>query len=255
MHHLVGVIHSRFGIGKRSLQHPRVRKYPEALVNETLVPQRLERPHDALHVRKIERLVVVVEIDPPRLTRDIATPVVGVLQHRRATVIVEFLDSKVGDCLASRNAQLPLGFRLGRQTVTVPTKTPFHSLAAHGAVSRHCVLDEARQEMSVVRQAVGKRRTVVKYELRISGGRLMLAVRHADSRMLLHRGDERVVRFPERKDACFDLGKIRLRSNLRIRASHQSALLTSPQKPAFAARSRVRTPPRWARCRAVRCWE
>ncbi len=46
----VDVVHARLGVRQRGLAPPAVSQHPVALVDEALVPQRLERPHDALHV-------------------------------------------------------------------------------------------------------------------------------------------------------------------------------------------------------------
>ena len=54
----------------------------------------------------------------------------------------------------------------GGQAVGVPAEAALHLVAAHGAVPRHDVLDVAGQQMPVVRQAVGERRSVVEHVLR-----------------------------------------------------------------------------------------
>ncbi len=63
------------------------------------------------------------------------------------------------------DAELLLGLDLGRQAVAVPAEAAVHDVAAHRPVAGHGVLDEAGQQVAVVRQAVGERRPVVEHEL------------------------------------------------------------------------------------------
>ena len=63
------------------------------------------------------------------------------------------------------DAELLLDDDLGRQPVAVPAEATLDSLAAHRLVARHGVLDEAGQQMAVVRQSVGERRAVVEHVL------------------------------------------------------------------------------------------
>ena len=63
------------------------------------------------------------------------------------------------------DAEFLFGLDLGRQAVAVPAEAPLDPAAAHGLVARDGVLDEAGQQVAVVRQAVGERRAVVEDEL------------------------------------------------------------------------------------------
>ena len=80
-------------------------------------------------------------------------------------MVVEFGDAKIGNGLATRDAELPFGFGFGRQTVAVPPESTLDAFAAHRAIPRDGVFDEASQQVAVVRQAIGKRRPVIKHEL------------------------------------------------------------------------------------------
>ena len=263
LHHLVGVIHARLRVGQRGFERPRIRQHAEPFVDETLVPQRLERPHDALHVRKIERLVVVVEVNPSRLSRDVFTPLARVLQHRSAAVVVELVDAEVGDGLAARDAELSLSFGLGGQTVAVPPETALDALAAHRAVAGYGVFDETRQQVAVVRKTVGKRRAVVKDELAVGAVRASSAATLARfafasltaalSRVLVNGGFEGAVALPICEYLLFDLGQVRLGRDVRVRARHQSSRVTGRYRRASSARSRERSRRRSERCRAGRC--
>ena len=148
-------------VGQRGVLGPRVRQHSEALVDQALVVQLLERPHDRLHEVGVHGLVAVVEVDPARLAGDVLLPLVGVLQHGGGAVLVELGQAHVLDLALVGDAQLLLRLELGGQAVAVPAEHAVDLLAAHGLVARDDVLDVARQQVAVVRQAVGERRAVV----------------------------------------------------------------------------------------------
>src|SRR4029079_19750345 len=101
---------------------PAVRQDPVALVDESLLPQGLERPHDALHVRKVERLVVVLAVDPAGLARDVALPVLRALQAARAARGVDLGHAEGLDLAVAGHADLALGLDLGGQAVAIPSE-------------------------------------------------------------------------------------------------------------------------------------
>ena len=51
-------------VRQRCRRTPRVRDHLECLVHEILIPQLLEAPPHRLHIRRVHRLVVIVEVDP-----------------------------------------------------------------------------------------------------------------------------------------------------------------------------------------------
>src|SRR6185436_16430414 len=79
-------------------------------------------------------------------------------------------------------------------------------LAAHGLVARDQVLDEAGEQVAVVRQPVGEGRTVVEDEL---VGPVLARI------ALLDAGPEGVVRLPVRQHPLLDLGEPGARGNRR----------------------------------------
>ena len=159
------VVEADLEVRQRRLRSPRVRHDPVRLVDQASFPQLAERPDHRLHVVEIHRLVVVVEVDPAGLAGDVALPLAGVAQHRRAARVVERCDAEVGDADSSRDAELLLGGHLGGQTVAVPAEPAIDAVAAHGLVAGHDVLDVAGQQVAVVRQAVRERGAVVEDEL------------------------------------------------------------------------------------------
>ena len=178
--HLVDVVvHPQLVVGQRRLVVPAVGQHAEALVDQALVVQRLERPDDRLHVVGVERLVVVVEVDPAGLAGDVVAPLPRVLQHRLAALGVELLDADLEDLVLGLDAELGHRLELGGQAVGVPPEPALDPAAAHRLVARDEVLDVAGQQVAVVRQAVGERRPVVEDELvvAVGAGRPVLAPR------------------------------------------------------------------------------
>ncbi len=191
------VVHPQLVVGQRGLAPPAVRQHLEALVDQALVPQLPERPHDALHVGGIQRLVVVLEVDPAGLPGDVVLPLVGVPEHRLPAGLVELLDAHGQDVGLAGDAEQPFGLHLGGQPVAVPAEPALHPPALHGPEARHQVLDVAGQQVAVVRQPVGERRPVVEDELAVG-------------RALLDRGAEGVLLPPVLQHVGFQRGKARL---------------------------------------------
>src|SRR5690606_17953791 len=148
-----------------------------------------------------------------------------------------------------------LGLELGGQAMGVPAEAALDAVPAHGLVARHDVLDVARQQVAVVRQAVGEGRAVVEDEL----------VRTVDPGLtLVDRGLEGPVRLPVGQDVELEPGQVRRGRDGVVaavqRVSHRGC---SPAvrpcagtRPSFgelrgttplaAARSRAPRPLRWA---------
>jgi len=215
----IHVVHARLGVAERRLTAPAVRQHAEALVDQTFVPQGLERPHDALHVRRVERLVVVLEVDPARLAGDVTVPVVGETKHAGAAGVVELVDAELGDGRMTADTQLLLGHHLGGQPVAVPAESAVHLLPAHGAVAGHRVLHEAGEQVPVVRQAVGEGWAIVEDVL------VGIATR-------LDRRFEGAVAVPEREHLALDGGERRLRLNSGVGHDGSCADCTGTSRPA-----------------------
>ena len=215
----IHVVHARLGVAERCLAPPAIGQHAVALVDQTLVPQRLEGPHDTLHVREVERLVVVVEVDPPSLASDVALPLARVAQHTRTAELVELLDAVFGDFGMTRDAELLLGLDFGRQSVAVPAEAPLDSAPAHGLVARHRIFHEPSEQVTVVRKTVGERWTVVEDEL-------VVAVRPRGTSR--HRRLEGLLRLPTSEHRRFDRRERRLRFDRRVlMARHERAQATS----------------------------
>src|SRR5699024_1070107 len=160
--HLVRVIQAGFLVGQRGVLSPGIRQHAEALGDKTLVVQSLKGPDDRLHVIRVHRLVAVFEIYPPCLTGDIFFPLIGVAQDGRSTVLIELLQAHVFDLAFIRNTQLLFRFQLRGQAVAVPAENTGYVISGHGAVARNDIFNVTGQQVAVVRQAVGKRRAIIK---------------------------------------------------------------------------------------------
>ena len=151
-----------------------------------------------LHEGDVERLVVVLEVDPARLAGDVLLPLLRVAQHRLARGLVEGRDAHLLDLALVGDAELALGLELGGQAVRVPAEAAVHLLAAHGLEAREEVLGVAGEQVAVVRQAVGERRAVVEDPL-------------VGALALVDRRLEGAVGLPEREDVALDGGEARRR--------------------------------------------
>ena len=164
------VVHAQLVVGQRGLVVPAVGQHAEALVDQALVVELLEGPHDRLHEVGVHGLVVVVEVDPAGLAGDVVAPLAGVLEDRLAAGGVELLDAQLVDLVGGLEAQLAHRLELGGQAVGVPAEAALDAPPAHRLVARDEVLDVAGQQVAVVRQPVGEGRAVVEDELVVAVG-------------------------------------------------------------------------------------
>jgi hypothetical protein len=198
------VVHPQLMVGQRRLVVPAVGQDPESFIDQTLVVELLEGPDHALHVVRVERAVVVFEVDPASLAGDVFLPVGGVFQHRLAALVVEGADAELEDFVFGLDAQLAHCLELGRQPVGVPAEAAFDPTTAHGLVARHHVLHIAREQVPVVRESIGERRTVVEDEL---VGPVLTGL------ALLHAGRKGVVAVPVGQHGLFDRRECRRRGH------------------------------------------
>ena len=158
-------IHAQLVRAQRRLVLRAVRQHAVALIGQTLVVQLLERPHHRFHVRDVQGLVAVLEVDPAGLTVHVVLPFVRVLEHGGAAGVVELGDAHLLDLVHRLDAQLLLRLKLGGQAVGVPAEDAVDLAALHGLVARDHILGVAGQQVAVMRQAVGERRAVEEHEL------------------------------------------------------------------------------------------
>src|SRR5699024_7195385 len=159
--HLVGVIQAGFLIRQWGVLSPGIWQDAEALVVKALVIKGLKRPDDRFHVVRIHRLVAVFEIYPTSLAGNVFFPLIGVAQHRRSTVLIEVLQTHIVDLALIGDSELLFCFLLRWQTVAVPAKDARYVVSRHGAVARYDVFNITGQLVTIVRQAISKRRTII----------------------------------------------------------------------------------------------
>jgi len=197
------VVHPQLVVGQRGLAAPAVRQHLEALVDQALVPQLPEGPHDALHVGEVERLVVILEVDPARLPGHVVLPLVRVAQHGLAAGLVELLDAHRDDVGLAGDAKQAFGLHLGGQPVAVPAEPALHALSLHGTEPWDQVFDVAGDQVPVVGEPVGERRPVVEHELVVG-------------RALPDRLAERVAGLPVVQHLALERGEVRLGGNVVV---------------------------------------
>ena len=195
-------VHAQLVRRKRRLILRAVRQHAVALVRQALLVQLLERPHHRLHVRDVQRLVPVLEVDPAGLTMHVILPFVRVLQHGGAAGVIELVDAHLLDLVDRVDAELLLRLQLGGQTVRVPAEHAVDLAALHGLVARDHVLRVTGQQVAVVRQAVRERRAVEEHELVLA----MVAGRVAFNGLV-----EGVVLVPILQDGFLHVGETRVR--------------------------------------------
>ena len=127
------------------------------LVQEPLLPHLLQRPPDGLDVVVVEREVRLVRVDPEGDPLGQPLPLVDVLEHRLAALLVELGDAVALDVVLVVEAELPLDLELDRQAMAVPAALAVDLMAAHRLEAREDVLEHAAQD--VVRDRAGRWRS------------------------------------------------------------------------------------------------
>ena len=169
--------------------------YLEALIDEPLVENALERPPDGLDILVVIGDIGLVHVHPIAHALGHAFPFVLVFPDAFLAFFDEGLDAVFLYLLLAVYAQRLLHFELDGQPVRVPTGFAQDVKALHGLVTGNDVFHHARQDMTYVRLAVGGRGTVVKGERR-------------RSLILFHALCENIVLLPKRYYLFFSLTKV-----------------------------------------------
>ena len=131
-----------------------------AFVQQTLVGDLLQRPPDRFDVRRVERAVGVVEVQPEADPLGQRVPVLEEQEHRLATAGVELRDAVLLDLLLRRDPEQLLDLDLDRQAVAVPAAAALDEIAAHRPKAREDVLEGAAQDVVHAGRPVGRRRAL-----------------------------------------------------------------------------------------------
>ena len=198
-------------VGERGAQLPAVGHDTVRFVDTPLLPKLLENPPDGLHELRVHGLVVVVEVDPPPHPGDGTSPLVHVLQHHGAALLIKGIDTELFDLVRTADTQRILGQGLDRKTMAIPAETALDMVAAHGLVTGNNILDRPGQEVAVVGKTGRERRPIIKDE--IASPAVLLQTLFKGS-VLFPKGQDILVHFWE---ICF----------IRYRLKHADSLCLS----------------------------
>jgi len=224
------VILAGFKITQRRGAPGRIRHNLESTIDQPLVKKLFEHPPHRLHKRRIQRLVVMVKVNPSSHTFNCFSPFVGVTHDNRPTFRIVFGDSHFHDVVLACDSETPVDFVFDGETVGVPAEATFYGITIDVCKAGYCVLrrqegansrekmtqtnlDSGSENMSVVRETLtrqvsahaqgkkgghsGKGRPIVEHECRPS---------------LLDRElvgfEEGIAVAPELDDALFFFGEI-----------------------------------------------
>lgn len=134
------VILTSLKVGQRREQASRVRHDFETAIDEALIKELLERPPHALHEAKVERLVVVIKVDPAAHTLDGLAPLGRVAHDDRAALGVVLVDAHAKHVRARLDAELLVDLVLNWHAVRVPAETARYVEARDVRVARDDVL-------------------------------------------------------------------------------------------------------------------
>ncbi|CAB4577460.1 unannotated protein [freshwater metagenome] len=143
-------------IAQWRLVSPAVGQHSVALIGKALVVELLEGPDDAFHEGDVQSLVVVLKINPARLTRDVFFPLLRIPKNRIFGGLVEGRNPHCLNLTFIRDAELPFCLELRGEAVSVPSKPAMDLLAAHRVKPGEDVLGVTGQEVTIVRQSIGK---------------------------------------------------------------------------------------------------
>ena len=174
------VVLPRLEVADRRVARRGVRHDLETTVHEVLLVDRLEHPPHALHVPRLHRLVVVLEVDPAPHAPDRLLPLLAVPRHDAPALRVVRRDPHLHHVVLPRDPQLLVDLVLHRETVAVPPEAPLHVVARLVRVPRHHVLNRPRQDVTVVRRPRGEGRPVVEVVLRLTLRQLQRRLERVD---------------------------------------------------------------------------
>ena len=132
-----------------------------APVEQALAPEFGERPPDAFDVGPSVGHIGAVEIHPVADPGGHLLPVADVAEDGGPALLDEAADAVGLDLLPAVEAEFLLDFDLDREAVGVPAGEALHPIPAHRPVAGEGVLEDAGEDVAVVRPAVGGGRAVV----------------------------------------------------------------------------------------------
>jgi len=118
------IILPRLEVRERREQPGRVRHNLETTIDEALFKKHFERPPNTLHKTKIERLVIIIKVDPATHALDGSAPLGRVAHDDRAAFRIVLVDTHREHVRARRDSEFLVNLVLDGYTVRVPTKAP-----------------------------------------------------------------------------------------------------------------------------------
>ena len=141
-----------------------------SLIEQPLLEEPRQRPPDALDVRAVVGDVRLVQIHPEGDALGQLLPLARVPEDGVDALLDERLDPVGLDRGLAVDPELFLDLDLDREPVRVPARLAGDAVAPHRLVAGEQVLDDARQHMPVVGQAVGGGRSLVEDERPVRRG-------------------------------------------------------------------------------------
>mmetsp|Transcript_8919 Transcript_8919/g.16577 ORF Transcript_8919/g.16577 Transcript_8919/m.16577 type:complete len:291 (-) Transcript_8919:137-1009(-) len=145
------VVQTNFEIRQRRRTSSRVWHDFETFVYQIFLEELLEDPPHTFHKRRVEGLVVVLEVNPPAQPHNGVFPLLRIPHNNASALLVVRAYAKLEDVVLALYAELLIYLVLDRKAVAVPAETSRHVVALAACVTGDDVLDSAGKDMSVVR--------------------------------------------------------------------------------------------------------
>ena len=147
--------------GKRSSAARAVGDYFVSLIQQSIVPDLLQRPPFGLDKVVVVCYIRVVHVRPEADGRGEVLPHALVFPYAFLTFLYERLKTVALDLILAVDAELFLDLKLNGQSVCVPARLTDYLCALHRMVARYHVLYNSCENMTDMRLAVCCRRTVI----------------------------------------------------------------------------------------------
>jgi len=118
----------------------RIRHNLESTVDQPLVKKLFENPPHGLHKRRIQRLVIMIKVNPSSHTFNCFSPFVGITHDNRPTFRIVFGDSHFHDVIFACDAETAVDFVFDGETVGVPAEATFYGITIDVCKAGYCVL-------------------------------------------------------------------------------------------------------------------
>lgn len=146
---------------------------------------------------RIQRLVIILEINPTPQARHNLLPLLAISHHNLAALVVVDIDAHVQHIFPAVYVELLVDLVFDRQAMAIPPEPPRHMVAIGSLEAGDDVLDGTGEDMAIVGEASGEGRPIVEDVLGPALGELQLRV-------------ERIYLTPSLQDLLFLLRKVEI---------------------------------------------